>query len=87
MSTPRLGLKPRPSFDRKIRQIRIVPEQVVTSMLGWSFIASVTQLLTYFRCESFRLTGHDRPLEGGFVGLGWVRSLGRPRHHCRDANE
>jgi len=59
------------------------------SMFGWSFIVSATQLLTYFRRERhlilfalrFRLAGHDRPLEGSLVGLGWARSFGGHSQH------
>ena len=63
----------------------------MTSMLGWSFIASVTQFPARVPLDllafGFRLTGRDRSLEGGLVGLGWARSLGRPLLHGSDANE
>ena len=64
-------------------------------MLGWSFIASVTQLFTYFRRESHliflpfasALQATIARFEGSLVSLGWACGIGWPRHCCSDANQ
>lgn len=64
-------------------------------MLGWSFIASVTQLLTYFRRESHliflpfasALQATIARLRAALSALdGFAASAGRGIH-CSDANE
>jgi hypothetical protein len=70
--------------------------------MGWSFMASATQLLTYFRRESHliflpfasalqatiaRLRATLSALDGLAASLGWARSLGRLGHYGGDADE
>ena len=84
-----------PLLDRKIRQIRTLLEHSRNAygrMVLHSFrdaIADVFPAREPFDRLAFglRLTGDDRPLEGGLVSPGRARTLGGPRHHGSDANE